>query len=393
VTAAYKLSEVFLLSQAHDLPVAVSPASANHTQVPNVVFDSLLAELSGAQLKVLLYIIRRLAGFHKTTDRISVEQIVGGIVTREGRRLDRGAGVARSTAIEALQYLVENGYVLAAANRSAGGRDLPTTYALGPRLLPPRAADPSRPAEDPPPPGAGSTNRTPTLAGKGRDSGAGGVRKVDGQKKESQNKDSDSNRFAPPLAMHASPFASDTEAEASPGNQPGAGADKLAQESIACQQPPYSPYIAGVVLDFSQALGDTLHGPANVTQALRLWQQSGRDEATFVQEYLYSAYSRVRVYQGRQGQGYIANKMAYFFEVLRSLVTPPEAPTVALAASGAVALPHSNPVDRAPNGQETPPSTSGLDAHKYLHGKYAHLFGAGARLAIAPILRSTGDLL
>ncbi|HUS16619.1 MAG TPA: hypothetical protein VM536_16610, partial [Chloroflexia bacterium] len=34
----------------------------------------------------------------------------------------------------------------------------------------------------------------------------------------------------------------------------------------------YSPYIAGVVLDYSREFGDGAHGPANITQALRLWQ-------------------------------------------------------------------------------------------------------------------------
>lgn len=84
-------------------------------------------------------------------------------------------------------------------------------------------------------------------------------------------------------------------------------------------KPPCSPYIAGVILDYSRELGDPLHGPANVTQAGALWQNSGLPEEAFVAQ-LYVARQRVRLYQGKQGLGHIENKMAYFFRVLRELV-------------------------------------------------------------------------
>lgn len=61
--------------------------------------------MSGAELKALLYILRRPLGFKKEADRISLSQICGGIVTHEGQRLDRGTGLARSTAITAIHSL------------------------------------------------------------------------------------------------------------------------------------------------------------------------------------------------------------------------------------------------------------------------------------------------
>ena len=91
--------------------------------------------------------------------------------------------------------------------------------------------------------------------------------------------------------------------------------------------PPYSPYIAGVVLDYSREFGDGPHAPANISQALGLWHTSHLAEEPFVQM-LHSARSRVRRAQGRQGQGSITNKMAYFFVVVRDLLTPPAAPPV-----------------------------------------------------------------
>ncbi len=86
-------------------------------------------------------------------------------------------------------------------------------------------------------------------------------------------------------------------------------------------RPPYSPYIAAVILDFSQELGDVLHAPANVTQALRLFAAEGGSEELFVSQ-LYAARQRTRLAQGRHGQGRIVNKMAYFFTVLQQLSAP-----------------------------------------------------------------------
>src|SRR5689334_14178440 len=85
------------------------------------------------------------------------------------------------------------------------------------------------------------------------------------------------------------------------------------------EKPPYSPYIAGVVLDFSRELGDVVHGVSNVTQALRLHAAAGRSEQEFV-DLLYEARKRTRQYQGRQGLEMIENKMAYFFRVVRDLL-------------------------------------------------------------------------
>src|SRR5215212_11144456 len=79
-----------------------------------------------------------------------------------------------------------------------------------------------------------------------------------------------------------------------------------------------SPYIAAVVMDFSRELDDGAHTAANVTQALRLHATDGRPEQDFV-ALLYEARRRTRLAQGGQGRGVVANKMAYFFQVLRDL--------------------------------------------------------------------------
>ena len=69
--------------------------SPNFTAVPDEVFDRLLADLSGAELKVLLYVIRRPFGLKTGSDRISKAQLAHGIQRRDGPALAHGTGLSR----------------------------------------------------------------------------------------------------------------------------------------------------------------------------------------------------------------------------------------------------------------------------------------------------------
>src|SRR5918997_930091 len=104
--------------------------SPRYTQVPDELFDELMEFLSGAELKVLLYIIRRTFGFKKDSDNISLRQICHGIKTREGEILDKGTGLSLSTVQIALKGLLEKNCVITARNRSKEKGDEPTTYSL-----------------------------------------------------------------------------------------------------------------------------------------------------------------------------------------------------------------------------------------------------------------------
>ncbi len=104
-----------------------SPA---YTPVPDILFDELVSELSESELKVLLYIMRRTFGFKKNADDISIKQMAEGIVTKEGRRLDRGAGISQSSAIRGVKGLVEKGIVVASRNRTKASGDVASTYEL-----------------------------------------------------------------------------------------------------------------------------------------------------------------------------------------------------------------------------------------------------------------------
>lgn len=60
----------------------------------------------------MLYIFRRTYGWQKEMDCISLSQFEHGIVTKRGRRLDYGTGLARSSINDALKSIVNQGYVL-----------------------------------------------------------------------------------------------------------------------------------------------------------------------------------------------------------------------------------------------------------------------------------------
>jgi hypothetical protein len=94
--------------------------------------------------------------------------------------------------------------------------------------------------------------------------------------------------------------------------------DEGRRTEIGLTPPPYSPYIASVISDFSNELNDPAHTISNVTQALRLWQTCNLDEQQFT-ELLYEAKRITRSYQGKQGLNGMSNKMAYFFKVARDL--------------------------------------------------------------------------
>lgn len=77
----------------------------NSTQVMDVYFDKYMALLTGAEWKTLCYAIRRIFGFKRESDWISLDQFVNGIVKRDGTRLDNGTGMARGTVVKALDFL------------------------------------------------------------------------------------------------------------------------------------------------------------------------------------------------------------------------------------------------------------------------------------------------
>lgn len=115
----------------------------NSTQVPDVILDHWMAELSGAELKVLLYIARRTYGFGKESDTISLTQIAGGLRRRDGTVLDRGTGASRSSVARSLKALEERGLIVRKTNLSdSTGEFEENTYSINLAWEPPSGTGP-----------------------------------------------------------------------------------------------------------------------------------------------------------------------------------------------------------------------------------------------------------
>ena len=101
------------------------------TPTPDELFDEWLVELGEAELKIILYIIRRTLGFRKNADAISYNQFLHGITTRDGRVLDRGCGVRNRTNLaRALAKLEERSLIRSWKRRADDGDADVTVYAL-----------------------------------------------------------------------------------------------------------------------------------------------------------------------------------------------------------------------------------------------------------------------
>ncbi|MFO0935115.1 MAG: replication protein [Gemmataceae bacterium] len=103
----------------------------NSTQVPDVILDHWMAELSGAEFKVLLYVARRTYGFGKESDKISLSQLAEGIRRRDGRVIDRGTGLSKSGVKAACVTLIEKKLLIRTSNQVADKRESEeSTYRL-----------------------------------------------------------------------------------------------------------------------------------------------------------------------------------------------------------------------------------------------------------------------
>ncbi len=102
----------------------------HYTQVPDYVFDVLLAGLTGVQLKVVYYVIRHSFGYGRESAAISWNRFLSGSVSRDGRRLDWGVGVSRDALHKALPVLVGQGLLLKERRSSERFGDEVSLYAL-----------------------------------------------------------------------------------------------------------------------------------------------------------------------------------------------------------------------------------------------------------------------
>lgn len=247
-------------------------SSPNTTAVPDEFFDLIAPNLSEAELRVALYIIRRTFGFKKRSDDISLKQLVEGIQTKDGRILDRGAGVAKSTAWRGVKGLVTKGIIESTRNASAQRGDEATTYAL-------RFHDPVFRSETPPV----SPRNTPRVS----------LRNTQHTEETIDSKTRVSN-----LSKHLTC---------------GKFVDNDVDNDVDNSSFPFVVHdqrLMHLISDFSREMGDAAHIASNVTQAHRIMGEADVDIETFF-DWLYEARNRTRKAAG------IERRMAYFFTVLR----------------------------------------------------------------------------
>ncbi len=102
----------------------------NVTQTPDILLDHWMAELSGAEFKVLMYLVRRTYGFRKPSDTVALSQLTNGIRRRDGSVVDRGTGLSKSTVCAALAQLEARGLVLRERQESEARGTVATCYQL-----------------------------------------------------------------------------------------------------------------------------------------------------------------------------------------------------------------------------------------------------------------------
>lgn len=120
----------------------------NSTQVPDSLFDELMADLSGAELKTVLYIIRRTFGFKRQSDTISINQMLTGITKKDGKELDRGTGLSKPALLKALRDLAKKNIIIPTRKFDERGGYMPTEYRLNILSQPPQQSGDDTPSKE-----------------------------------------------------------------------------------------------------------------------------------------------------------------------------------------------------------------------------------------------------
>jgi hypothetical protein len=84
----------------------------NSFQTPNVYVDQFASFLTPEEFKVLIYATRRILGFQKRQDRISISQFTDGTKSKDGETLDYGIGLSIETIKKCLANLVTFGLMV-----------------------------------------------------------------------------------------------------------------------------------------------------------------------------------------------------------------------------------------------------------------------------------------
>ena len=297
-------------TERHDAPFFGAYSKPNYTTVPDELFDQQLAYLSGAELKVLLYIIRRTFGFKKDSDSISLSQICNGITTRDGRALDHGTGLSKRHVIAALKALAKMG-IIAAERRSSPERGFESTvYQLN-------VSDNTLVTKG----NKGSAKREQALVTKGN------IQETVLQETVLQETDHSNIRMAHALDENQS---EENQPRPSRANNPGSGF-KAVGTILEPRKPPQTSTsydenrqaILAYIEDFAREFNDKASLKTSTTRAVNLCRRSGTSLEAFIGAMFEArAITKERsaavrsTTDGSRGIPPTKRKMAYFFSVL-----------------------------------------------------------------------------
>jgi len=310
-------------------------SNPNGTIVPDDVFDVLMPRLADAELRILLYIIRRTFGFKKNSDDISLRQMVEGITTRDGRVLDSGTGLSKPTVARGLVGLREKRIIVATRNRSVERGNEATSYRLrfkgetdsatevtgDPRENPGRI-----PLSHQRDKGLSHQRDTQQTVKQQTEISHSNIRKTNRSKDDfvdnsrSQPISNGEGRATTRIGVGTYHGVEDLGSlmarvapqldEIAPAKRPRGRPRKMPNVS-----PEIYEAVVGVIQDYSRKLGDGEHLPSNITQAVNLIVASGCDFNTFYMHVI-DAY---KITSQRNG---LENRSRYFFTVLRDSLLP-----------------------------------------------------------------------
>ena len=100
------------------------------TPIPDVWLDKIMPALSNSELRVCLYIMRKTYGWGKSSDAISIRQMVEGLVGADGERVDWGTGLSTSGVMLGVKGLEERGIIQVSRVRDERGNTDINVYSL-----------------------------------------------------------------------------------------------------------------------------------------------------------------------------------------------------------------------------------------------------------------------
>lgn len=94
------------------------PEDGGFTRIPNNWFD-VCAEIKNlAELKVIIYVMRRTWGFQNYDEftKITIEEFKHGRKKRNGQDIDKGTGLGHTAINDGINRAIQHGYLLAQQN-------------------------------------------------------------------------------------------------------------------------------------------------------------------------------------------------------------------------------------------------------------------------------------